>query len=391
MIGFIQQVRRRTPLGWLQLSHQKGKLLVAGAGVVFADVLMLMQLGFQSALFNSAVQLHNSIHADIVLISPQARNLTNMSSFPRRRLYQAMDIPGVQSAEALYTNMVTWKHPTTRRETSMLLLGFEPNKPIFERPDINQQLDVIKLPDTVLFDSATRGDYKTAIAQLEQQQPLDTEIERRTVNIAGTIRVGASFAADGHLVTSDQNFLRLFPRRQASSVSVGLLTLQPEADPEQTVKALKTHLPNDVRVLTRQEFIEFEKNYWSTNTPIGFIFNMGVTMGFTVGVIIVYQVLSTDVNAHMGEYATFKAMGYRNRYLLAVVFEEAIILAVLGFIPSVALSTGLYYLTRNATNLPIAMTLARGVVVLMLTIVMCTISGAIATRKLQSADPADMF
>jgi len=391
MIGFIQQVRRRTPLGWLQLSHQKGKLLVAGAGVVFADVLMLMQLGFQSALFNSAVQLHNSIHADIVLISPQARNLTNMSSFPRRRLYQAMDIPGVQSAEALYTNMVTWKHPTTRRETSMLLLGFEPNKPIFERADINQQLDVIKLPDTVLFDSATRGDYKTAIAQLEQQQPLDTEIERRTVNIAGTIRVGASFAADGHLVTSDQNFLRLFPRRQASSVSVGLLALQPEADPEQTVKALKTHLPNDVRVLTRQEFIEFEKNYWSTNTPIGFIFNMGVTMGFTVGVIIVYQVLSTDVNAHMGEYATFKAMGYRNRYLLAVVFEEAIILAVLGFIPSVALSTGLYYLTRNATNLPIAMTLARGVVVLMLTIVMCTISGAIATRKLQSADPADMF
>ncbi len=391
MIGFIQQVRRRTPLGWLQLSHQKGKLLVAGAGVVFADVLMLMQLGFQSALFNSAVQLHNSIHADIVLISPQARNLTNMSSFPRRRLYQAMDIPGVQSAEALYTNMVTWKHPTTRRETSMLLLGFEPNKPIFERPDINQQLDVIKLPDTVLFDSATRGDYKTAIAQLEQQQPLDTEIERRTVNIAGTIRVGASFAADGHLVTSDQNFLRLFPRRQASSVSVGLLALQPEADPEQTVKALKTHLPNDVRVLTRQEFIEFEKNYWSTNTPIGFIFNMGVTMGFTVGVIIVYQVLSTDVNAHMGEYATFKAMGYRNRYLLAVVFEEAIILAVLGFIPSVALSTGLYYLTRNATNLPIAMTLARAVVVLMLTIVMCTISGAIATRKLQSADPADMF
>ena len=391
MIGFIQQVRRRTPLGWLQLSHQKGKLLVAGAGVVFADALMLMQLGFQSALFNSAVQLHNSLQADIVLLSPQARNLTNMSSFPRRRLYQAMDIPGVQSAEALYTNMVTWKHPTTRHETSMLLLGFEPNKPIFERPDINQQLDVIKLPDTVLFDSATRGDYKTAIAQLEQQQPLDTEIERRTVNIAGTIRVGASFAADGHLVTSDQNFLRLFPRRQASSVSVGLLALQPEADPEQTVKALKTHLSNDVRVLTRQEFIEFEKNYWSTNTPIGFIFNMGVTMGFTVGVIIVYQVLSTDVNAHMGEYATFKAMGYRNRYLLAVVFEEAIILAVLGFIPSVALSTGLYYLTRNATNLPIAMTLARGVVVLMLTIVMCTISGAIATRKLQSADPADMF
>jgi putative ABC transport system permease protein len=159
----------------------------------------------------------------------------------------------------------------------------------------------------------------------------------------------------------------------------------------QTLKALKAHLPNDVLVLTRQEFIEFERNYWSTNTPIGFIFSLGVTMGFIVGVIIVYQVLSTDVNAHMGEYATFKAMGYRNRYLLTVVFEEAVILAIIGFIPGVGIATGLYHLTRNATNLPLYMTLARGIFVFVLTMVMCAISGAIATRKLQSADPADMF
>ena len=390
MIGF-QQLQRRTPLGWLQLSHQKGKLVVACAGVVFADVLMLMQLGFQSALFNSAVLVHNSVRADVVLLSPQARNLTNMSSFPRRRLYQSMDIPGVQSAEALYANMVNWKHPTTQRETSMLMLGFDPNSSVFEQPDINQQLNLIKLPNTVLFDRGSRGDYKVAIAQLEQNQPLKTEIERHSVTIAGTIRIGSSFGADGHLVTSDQNFLRLFPRRQASSVSVGLLQLQPGTDPVQTVQALKAHLPNDVQVLTRQEFIEFERSYWAKNTPIGFIFNLGVTMGFIVGVIIVYQVLSTDVNAHMGEYATFKAMGYRNRYLLMVVFEEAVILAIIGFIPSIAISAGLYRLTRNATNLPLYMTVARGIFVLALTMVMCTLSGAIATRKLQSADPADMF
>ncbi|MEP0799014.1 ABC transporter permease DevC [Funiculus sociatus] len=390
MIGF-QQLQRRTPLGWLQLSHQKGKLVVACAGVVFADVLMLMQLGFQGALFNSAVLVHNSVRADVVLIGPQARNLTNMSSFPRRRLYQSMDIPGVQSAEALYANMVNWKHPTTQRETSMLMLGFDPNSSVFEQPDINQQLNSIKLPNTVLFDSGSRGDYKAAIAQLGQNQPLKTEIERHSVTIAGTIRIGSSFGADGHLITSDQNFLRLFPRRQASSVSIGLLQLQPGTDPVQTVQALKAHLPNDVQVLTRQEFIEFERGYWARNTPIGFIFNLGVTMGFIVGVIIVYQVLSTDVNAHMGEYATFKAMGYRNRYLLMVVFEEAVILAIIGFIPSIAISAGLYRLTRNATNLPLYMTLARAIFVLVLTMVMCTLSGAIATRKLQSADPADMF
>lgn len=114
-------------------------------------------------------------------------------------------------------------------------------------------------------------------------------------------------------------------------------------------------------------------------------------MGFVVGVILVYQVLSTDVNAHLQEYATFRAMGYQQRYLLGIVLEEAIILAFVGFIPGVAISTLLYQLTRNATSLPIVLPLARAVGVLVTTIIMCLISGAIATRKLQSADPADIF
>ena len=143
--------------------------------------------------------------------------------------------------------------------------------------------------------------------------------------------------------------------------------------------------------MTRQEFIKFEEDYWKKESPIGFIFTVGVSMGFIVGVIIVYQVLSTDVNAHIKEYSTFKAMGYQNSYLLGVIFEEAIILAALGFIPGFIVPLGLYQLTRNATNLPIYMTLTRALIVLIMTIIMCTFSGTIATSKLQTADPADMF
>jgi len=74
-----------------------------------------------------------------------------------------------------------------------------------------------------------------------------------------------------------------------------------------------------------------------------------------------------------------------------VVFEEAVILAIIGFMPGVAVSLGMYNLTRKATNLPIYMTVGRALYVLILTLLMCMISGAIATRKLQAADPADMF
>ncbi|GAB4373964.1 MAG: ABC transporter permease DevC [Elainellaceae cyanobacterium] len=387
----IQRLKRRTPLGWLQLSHEKSRLLVALAGIAFADVLMFMQLGFQSALYESNTRTNRAMLADIVLLSPKALNLQNLSTFSRRRLLQAMDVPGVQTADALYINSITWKNPQTRLSATVQVLGFAPDTPAFNLPQVNQQLDKLKLPDVVLFDRDARGAYADVIAQLEQGKPVTTEADGRTLTIAGLFTIGASFGTDANVIASDQTFLRLFPRRDVASISLGLIRLKPGYDPQQVASALESHLPEDVRVLTAEEFVQFEKDYWRTASPIGFVFGLGTVMAFVVGVVIVYQVLSTDVNAHLKEYATFKAMGYHNSYLLSVVFEEAIILAFLGFVPGALLPIGLYALAAKATALPIYMTVTRALLVLTLTVVMCALSGAIATRKLQSADPADMF
>jgi putative ABC transport system permease protein len=391
MLNPIQAIQRRTPLGWLQLSHQKGKLAVAMAGIAFADVLMFMQLGFQAALFDSSIRTHQFLNSDIVLFSPQALNFGNLSTFPRRRLLQAQDIVGVQSAHGIYINNVVWKHPETRKETAIRVIGFSPNFQALTIPEINQNLDRIKLPDTYLFDRATRGDYKQIINQITQGKTVTTEVDNKTITLANTFAIGSSFGTDGHIIGSDESFLRLFPRRNAESVSLGMLKLEPGANPDIIVSQLKQHLPNDIVVMTNADFLEFEKGYWQKNTSIGFIFTMGVAMGFIVGIVIVYQVLSTDVNSHMAEYATFKAMGYGNGYLLGVIFEEAIILAILGFFPGVLGAMGLYTMARNGTKLPIIMTVSRAITVFILTSILCMISGAIATRKLQSADPADIF
>jgi len=390
-LGFLKQIQRRTPLGWLQLSRERSRLIVALSGIAFADVLMFMQLGFQSALYDSNTKLSRALDADIVLVSPQARNTQNLGTFSRRRLYQAKDVPGVQSAEPFYSNIITWKHPDTRKETSIQVIAFDPDQPALNLPEVNQQLDPLKLPDRVLFDRSSRGDYSQAIVRVEQGNSTTTEVERRTVTISGLFTLGASFGADGILVASDQTFLHFFPRREAASASLGLVKLAPGYDSAQVAAELRSYLSNDVRVLTHAEYVQFEESYWKTESPIGFIFGLGTSMAFVVGVVIVYQVLSTDVNSHLKEYATFKAMGYRNRYLLTIVFEEAIILALLGFIPGLVLPIGLYRLAANATALPIYMKSSRAITVLLLTILMCAISGAIATRKLQSADPADMF
>ncbi|HBL61986.1 MAG TPA: ABC transporter [Cyanobacteria bacterium UBA8803] len=384
-------IRRKIPLSWLQLTREKPRLLVALAGIAFADILMFIQMGFQAALYDSTTRLHQHLEADLVLISPQARNMLNMNTFPRRRLYQAMSITGVKSADALYINTADWKNPQTRRKTAILVLGFDPEAAVLNLPGVNENLNTLKLPDTVLFDRASRGDYQQTLTKVANGQTVTTEVGDRQIKIAGLFSIGASFGADGSLITSDLNFLRLFPKRHAEGVSVGLITLQPGTDLHQTTTALRATVPDDVKVLTHPEFIDFEKDYWRKNTAIGFIFSLGTMMGFIVGVIIVYQILYTDVADHIAEYATLKAMGYKDLYLLVLVFQEALILSILGYIPGASLSIGLYALTRQATNLPLFMVATRAINVLMLTIIMCAISGAIAMRKLQAADPADIF
>ncbi len=381
----------RTPLGWLQLRHDRGRFLVALAGIAFADLLMFMQLGFQAALYDSNTRLTRDLRGDVVLISPKALNLQNLSTFPRRRLLQALDVPGVVEAQGLYIRTVNWRNPQTLQSATVQVLGFDPDADVLRLPEVRAQADRLKLPDTVLFDRGARGRYGEVIAQLDRGEPVTSEIERRTIAVGGLFRLGASFGADATLMASDQTFLRMFPRAKAGSISVGLLTLAPGEPVAPVVRALRRYLPDDVQVLSHADYVQFEENYWRTASPVGFIFGLGTAMAFVVGVVIVYQVLSTDVNAHLQEYATFKAMGFRQRYLLVVVVEQALILAALGFIPGVLMPVWLYALAAKATSLPIAMTLGRATTVFLLTLVMCLASGAIATRRLQAADPAELF
>ncbi|MBD0362585.1 MAG: FtsX-like permease family protein [Coleofasciculus sp. C3-bin4] len=382
---------KKIPLAWLQLSRERMRLFVALAGIGFADILMFMQLGFRDALFDSAVTLHKDLQGEIFLISPQSTATIAMKSFPSRRLYQTLGFDGVKSISPVYMDFALWKNPQTRGTRSILVLGFNPADNVLNVPGVASNLDTIKMPDVVLFDDASRPEFGPIPQEFNQGKDVTTEVASRRIRVGGLFTLGASFGADGNIVTSDLNFLRLYPEREKGLIDIGIIKVEPDADIKEVLKNLKRNLPKDVRILSKEEFIAFEKDYWQTSTAIGFIFALGTGMGFIVGIVIVYQILYTDVTDHLPEYATLKAMGYKNSYLLLVVFQEAIILAILGYFPGLSLALALYNLTKGATNLPIVMSLARAVMVLILTIIMCCISGAIAVRKLQAADPADIF
>lgn len=378
-------------LAWLQLTRERARLLVATAGIAFAVILMFMQLGFQAALYESATRVHESLNADLVMINPRSRALMSMNNFSRRRLYQALGFDGVESINSVYVGLGTWKSPASQRDRAILVLGIDPSKITLHIPEINQYLNRLKLDDVAILDRVSRPEFKPFITEVAQGNAIAPEINGRKIKVIGLFTVGSSFGSDALLITSEVNFLRIFKTRTASEINIGLLKVESGRDIERIARAIQTSLPKDIQVLTHSSFVQFEKNYWQKNTAIGFVFTLGTIMGFIVGSVIVYQVLYTNVSDHLAEYATLKAMGYKDIYLLIMVFQEALILAILGYIPGFALTLGLYDLTKKATSLPMAMDIVRASLVLILTILMCFISGAIAVRKLQAADPADIF
>ena len=382
---------RRIPLSWLLLTRQPVRLLVALAGISFAGILMFMQLGFRDGLFDASVTAHRLFDADVVLISPRSASSVSMEAFPRRRLVQTLADPDVDGVTPVHWGLMLWRNPETRRNRSILALGFNPDDPFFVDPSLAEKTDALKQKGRILFDQLSRPEFGPIADWYRDGRVVETEIAGNRVRVAGLVSLGTSFGADGNLLTSTETFLDLMPQKPPGAIEVGLVRLKPGADPEQVVSRLRQRLPKDVSVLTKQGFIDFEQNYWKSSTSIGFIFTLGAAMGFVVGCVIVYQVLYTDVSDYLPEYATLMAMGYRLSHLLGVVVREGFYLAAMGYVPAYMAGQGLYWFVRDATKLPVGMDLSRALTVLVMILVMCMLSSFLAMRRLIDADPAEIF
>jgi putative ABC transport system permease protein len=380
------------PLGWLQLKSQKLRLLAAITGITFAVILIFVQLEFREALFVSAVRYHTALDYDLVMVSPKTDFFVSSKQFARSRAYQVLGFEGVESATAVYLRLVSWRNPADPSNArNILAIGFDPSEPGFERLLSEEQLEAIKLPDKVIFDRRGRDEYGPVREMLDAGQPVSAEINDRRVDIAGMYEIGTSFGLDGGVITSDLNFLRILPTRKRSAIDLGLIKLEPGFDPADVQARIVDAIPRDVLVLTRDEFMALEVEYWNKTTPIGYIFAFGAVMGLVVGLIIVYQILFADVQDHLKEYATLKAMGYSHGYLRGVVLQQAAILAVLGFIPGMTAAYFIFSRGAEATRLPLEMSMKSALGVFALTMAMCAVSGLMALRKLRAADPAEIF
>jgi putative ABC transport system permease protein len=376
-------------LGWKQLAADKKRLFTAIAGVTFGTMLMLFQLGLYNAINTMVVLPHFNLEGELVMTSPDFEYFGSSRQFTRRRLVQAASLPEVRAAAPVYIGFVYWQNPQTGTTKTMFAMAIDPDNNPFTIPAIRAQAFMLHDPEAVLFDALSQSSYGPVVSMFSRG-PVETDIDQRHSVVRGLYEMGPTLAASASVVISDENYFRFRPDRR-NMPDVGMISLQPGADPERVAARLRAMLPHDVRIQTRDQFIAAERLYWNNRTPIGFVVTAGMLVGMFVGGIVVYQILYTDVNDHLKEYATLKAMGLGDGFFVGLILQEALILVSLSFLPALALTMWIDRMARERVNIPAELEPAQALFVLAAVSVMCLFAGQLATHRLRSADPASVF
>lgn len=390
MSRLLQSLFGRLPIGWLQLTHSRVRFAAALSGVAFANILVFVQLGIMNSMATATLKSYDFFQADIMISASDADAMTEGSNVARQWMFQAMADPDVVAGTGLFVGNVSWQR--IDNSLSLTTFGIDPAQPIFLSPDIATRAATLQLLNSGILDRFSRGLPRDMAAAIRPQSPLSFEADGATLTLYDTFAGGGGFGGDGFMIVSDQTFLNLFPARSSGAPDHVLLKIASGADSDEVATRLRSLLSDkSLRIRSYADAAQEDLRYQQTRRPTGIIFGFGVIIGVLVGVVIVYQVLSTDVADHLSEYATFKAMGYGRGFFLSVVFEEALILGVLGFVPGFALAYLLLTGMARATSLPLEMTAGMAVTVFIGTVLASSLSGAIATRRLAAADPADLF
>jgi len=352
-------------------------------------LLMLMQLGFEQAFFDSSLQVIRGLDGDILIQSIHKYQFATRDPFSRSDLDAARNVSGVASARPLYADWFDffWKNPFDGKVFLVRAFGFDPDAPVFLFPEVEANREKLKEASTIMVDRRARGFLGM------DRDPAEAELNGAKVKIVGSFALGPDFQSDGTVMMSERTFASLLrgPAGNPSEVDVGVIKVRPGDDPATVRQALSKTLPGTVAVFTKDELVEFEHKFQAAVSSAGPIFAMGTIVGFVVGMLISYQVTYTDLSDQLPQYATLKAMGYRTGYLLRVVLEQAAFNALAGWIPAWLVSILLYYVIGRVALLPLHMSVRVTLLSLGLTLGMCLVSAVLAVRRVIKADPAEVF
>jgi putative ABC transport system permease protein len=406
----------RTRLAWWNLLHDPGRTAVAVAGIGFSLVVIFLQLGFFQAVTRTATIILGKLDYDIMIVSKDYHYVADAGTFPLARIRQAQAVAGVRRVMPLYVRNAVWRSLAPRSSgrwplRPILAVGlprgsppFRVDLPGFSIAEARAAVAQLDRPDAVAIDRRNKPEFGPRPVEHPRTGYLRAELNMRPVKVVSTLELGTGFAAEGAAFVGPHNLAGLLGPSTAEAPSLGLVQLEPGAAREAVLARLQADLPaaragrtrgasgSYVRVFTRAALEAHERDYWINDKAIGILFQMGVGVSFLVGLVVVYQVLSSDIADHLSEYATLKALGYDDGRISAIVVEQAILLGLVGYVGALLVAAGLYALVEHIVRIPMSLRTPWILgIPLFLALVMSSSSALLAVQKVRAADPAELF
>ena len=388
----------RTNLALSNILHSLSKTTVSLSGIGVAIVLIFMQLGFRGAVESTATTIYDSMEYDLAVRSPNYLHFVEPGVVSKNVLREISSLSDIQSVMPFHVTLAGWRNPSGDNLRGVMMMGIDPKNAPFVSPKIVADFGQLADSQSVLMDIKSQREFGPLDGVTFKRADVgrEAELSRKRVQIAGLFELGAGLTANGSVITTEEGFARFAPGNSGETVSFGLIRLKDGIDATEFLAKVRSRWGSasgtaEVEFLDRHEVNRRELHRWIGETPIGFVFTLGVLISFIVGAAIFYMILATDVANRMTEYATLKAMGYSDYKLSMFVLKQASYLSLFAFVPSLVAALICYGITATLANIPITMTFERVLFVFLLTQLMCGLSGALAIRKLYRAEPAALF
>lgn len=370
------------PLARRNLFHDKVRLIVTLTGIVFAVVLIVVELGLFVGFTVTTSSLVDHSGADLWVTSRHVPYVELGVPFSERKLYQVRAVPGVEDAEKLIVRWTDWKRPDGRQE-SVQIVGINPDNP-FPRPWnlVEGSIEDLKRPDAVILDEL----YKQKLGVTRVGELF--EIRGRRARVVGFTRGIRSFTTSPYVFTTFKRAQEYASIPDDQTVFI-LVKVSLGADVAQVRQAILDRV-KDVEVFRSAEFSRMTQFYWMFTTGAGVAVLLAAALGLVVGFVVVAQTIYATTMDHLREYGTLKAMGAANSYVYRVILQQAAMSAVMGYVLGMLVSAFVVHASQKG-GAAILLPWPMAVGMFFLTLLMCTGAAMVSISKVTRLDPAMVF
>jgi putative ABC transport system permease protein len=385
------------PLGAQQLKRQRTSTLLSLAGVTASLLVIFAQLGIERAVYESSVRLHRMVAGDLVVVPYGFKSMQLHAEVPVAVTDIVETNPSVVNTAPFWFGVMSISHPGMPTSRRIAWYAIDPERPSIDAPGLRENLFKLRETRRILYDRDSRPYFGNLAEAADAGKettvlgPPDNRGLLRQLFVVGNFAVGPNVLNDGAILMSEQTMAEVFGAWWSDRPAFVAIKLAPGSDPIAVQRQLNQSLVGRGEAITVQEFEKRERNYWSGETPVGYITDLGFVMGIMIGMVFIYYAQYQIIRFYLPEYAILKSLGYGWWFFLFMIGQIGAAIITPAFILAFTLGRGVYAATEAAMHLGMSMGLREMVVALIACVIMTVVSSLFAIRRLWKVDPIMLF